>query len=189
MRKQIIIMAAVAIMAASGGYFVAMILSPEPGQQDYSPVAEARAINQLEDLLGQFRPDFELGDMNGDTVFAADFDGKIMLLNFWATWCKPCIEEIPMLTRLQHNYAGHGVQVVGIALDDPHKAREFASELAVNYPILVGSTDTVLAGRRYGNRSGMLPYSVLVDAHGIVRWAYLGALDKEELEVQIKALL
>ena len=189
MRKQIIIMVAVAIMAASGGYFVAMILSPEPARQDYSPVAEALAVKQFDDLLGQHRPDFELGDMNGATVSAADFDGKIMLLNFWASWCKPCTEEMPMLARLQHNYAGRGVQVVGIALDDPRKAREFASELAINYPILVGSTDTVLAGRRYGNRSGMLPYSVLVDVDGIVRWAYLGVLDKEELEAQIKALL
>lgn len=189
MRKQIIIMVAVAVMAASGGYFVAMILSPESGQQDYSPAAGDLAINQLEDLSGQRRPDFELGDLNGATVSAADFDGKVMLVNFWATWCKPCIEEMPMLTRLQHNYAGRGVQVVGIALDDPHKAREFASELAINYPLLVGTTDTVLAGRRYGNRSGMLPYSVLVDGDGIVRWAYLGALDKEELEAQIKALL
>jgi peroxiredoxin len=188
-RKQIIIMAAVAVMAASGGYFAAMILSPEPGQQDFPPVDKALAVNQLEDLLGQLRPDFELGDMNGNTVFAADFDGKILLLNFWATWCKPCIEEMPMLTRLQHSYADRGVQIVGIALDDARKAREFATGLAINYPILVGSTDTVLAGRRYGNRSGMLPYSVLVDADGIVRWAYLGALDQEELEAQIKALL
>ena len=182
-------MAAVAVMAASGGYFVAMILSPESDQQEYSPVAEARAINQTEDMLGQFRPDFELSDLNGGTVSVADFDGKILLLNFWATWCKPCIEEMPMLTRLQNNYAGRGVQIVGIALDDPRKAREFASGVAVNYPILVGSTDTVLAGRRYGNRSGMLPYTVLMDADGIVRWAYLGALDEEELEAQIRALL
>ena len=94
-----------------------------------------------------------------------------------------------MLSLLQWNYAGNGVQVLGIARDDPQKAREFASKLSIRYPILVGTIDTVLAGRRYGNRSGMLPYSVLVDAHGIVRWAYLGALDKEELEVQIKALL
>ena len=94
-----------------------------------------------------------------------------------------------MLTRLQQNYADLGVQVVGIALDDPRKAREFASELAINYPILVGSINTVLAGRQYGNRAGMLPYSVLVGADGIIRWAYLGALDKDELETQIKALL
>jgi len=182
-------MVAVAIMAASGGYFAAMILSPESGQQNYSAAVETLADNQLEDLLGQRRPDFELGDLNGTAVSASDFDGKIMLVNFWASWCIPCIEEIPMLTRLQQNYAGRGVQVVGIALDDPDKAREFASELAVNYPILVGSVDTVLAGRLYGNRAGMLPYSVLVGADGIVRWAYLGALDKNELETQIKALL
>lgn len=189
MRKQFIIFAAVAIMAASGGYFVAMILSPEAAQQDYLPAAEALAINRLEDLLGQRRPDFELVDLKGATVFAADFDGKILLVNFWASWCKPCTDEMPMLNRLQHNYAGRGVQVVGIALDDPHKARKFASELAIDYPILVGRTQTVLAGRRYGNRSGMLPYSVLVGADGIIRWAYLGALDQQELEVQIKALL
>jgi peroxiredoxin len=188
-RKQIIIMAAVAVMAASGGYFVAMMLSPVPVDQDYSPVAEALAINQLENVLGQPRPDFELDDINGATVSAGDFDGKILLLNFWATWCKPCIEEMPMLTRMQHSYAGRGVQVVGIALDDPGKAREFASELAISYPILVGFTDTVLAGRRYGNRSGMLPYSVLVGADGIIRWTFLGALDQQELEAQIKALL
>lgn len=168
---------------------MAMILSPESGRQGYPPTSEALAANQLEDLLGQRRPDFELDDLNGAAVSAADFDGKIMLVNFWASWCKPCIEEMPMLVRLQHNYAGRGVQVVGIALDDPPKAREFVSELAINYPILVGSIDTVLASRRYGNRAGMLPYTVLVGADGIIRWAYLGALDQDELVTQIEALL
>ena len=73
--------------------------------------------------------------------------------------------------------------------EDVDDVREFASKLSIRYPILVGTIDTVLAGRQYGNREGMLPYSVLVDTDGIVRWAYLGALDKDELETQIKALL
>jgi len=188
-RKQLIMITAVAIMAAAGGYYVAKILSPLTGQQDYPSAAETLAIDQLEDLLGQRRPDFELTDIDGATVSAAHFDGKIMLLNFWASWCKPCIEEMPMLTRLQHNFASHGVQVVGIALDDPGKARDFASELAINYPILVGSSDAILTGRQYGNRSGMLPYTVLVGADGIIRWAYLGVLEQKELEKQIMALL
>jgi len=157
--------------------------------QDYSRSAEALSSNQLEDVLGRRRPDFELGDINGGTVSAADFDGKIMLVNFWASWCKPCIEEMPMLTRLQDDYAGRGFQVVGIALDDPHKAREFAAELAINYPILVGSIETILAGRQYGNRSGMLPYTVLVSANGTIRWVHLGVLVPEELESEINALL
>ena len=78
---------------------------------------------------------------------------------------------------------------MGIALDDPGKARDFASELAINYPILVGSSDAILTGRQYGNRSGMLPYTVLVGADGIIRWAYLGVLEQKELEEQIMALL
>ena len=171
---------------------MAMVLSPGSAQQVYTPAgnaAAAQAASRVEDMLGQRRPDFELDDMNGGIVSASDFDGKVLLLNFWATWCKPCTEEMPMLSRLQENYAGNGVQVLGIALDDPQKAREFASKLAVRYPILVGTVDTILAGRQYGNRDGMLPYSVLVDTEGIVRWAYLGALDQEELETQIRALL
>lgn len=189
MRKQIIIMAGVVIMAASGGYFMAMILSPESVHKGYSPAPEDLATRQLEDLLGQRRPDFELPDLNGAMVSAADFDGKVMLVNFWATWCKPCIEEMPMLSALAQSYSSRGVQIVGIALDDPPKAREFASALGIGYPILVGSVEAILAGRQYGNRAGLLPYSVLVGADGIVRWAWLGALDKDELEIQIKALL
>ena len=182
-------MAAVAIMAASGGYFAAMVISPEPAWQGQSPMAAALPHEQTEDLLGQPRPDFELNNLNGAVVSASDFDGKILLINFWASWCKPCIEEIPMLSRLQTSYSERGVQIVGIALDDPLKAQEFASALTINYPILVGSTDTILTGLRFGNRSGMLPYSVLVGADGLIKWAYLGALNEQELEVQIEALL
>jgi peroxiredoxin len=196
-RKTFIIMATVAIMAASGGYFLAMILSPDtkPGAQvqlsgsQITSGAETIAAGRLEDMVGQTRPDFTLGDSNGVAVSAADFDGKVTLINFWATWCTPCIEEMPMLSRLQQNYASRGVQVVGIALDDPQKAGDFAAQLDIVYPVLVGTTDTILLGRQFGNRAGMLPYSVLLDSDGIVRWAYLGALNKQELESQIQALL
>ena len=192
MRKTVIIMATVAIMAASGGYFMAKMLSPATPQQSLTQseiAAEALAANRIEDLVGQARPDFTLGDVNGDPVSAADFDGKIVLFNFWATWCTPCVEEMPMLSGLQQNFANRGLQVVGIALDDPHKAGDFAEQLGIAYPVLVGTTDAILVGRRFGNRAGMLPYSVLVDSDGIVRWAYLGALDKQELETQIQSLL
>jgi thiol-disulfide isomerase/thioredoxin len=197
-RKTIIIMAAVAIMAATGGYFFAMLLSPVPDANSGYPVQagsqfaaseKTLAAGELEDLLGQTRPDFTLGDSSGIAFSAADFDGKVTLINFWATWCTPCVEEMPMLSRLYKSYAGRGVQIVGIALDDPQKAGEFAAHLNIDYPVLVGTTDAILVGRQFGNRAGMLPYSVLLDSEGIIRWAYLGALDRQELEAQIQALL
>ena len=139
-----------------------------------------------DDLIDQRRPDFTLIDTAGLTVSADDFDGQVWLVNFWATWCAPCVEEMPMLSRLQQDYAGKGVKIVGIALDDADRARDFATDLAISYPILVGKADVVLTGRRYGNGTGMLPFSVLVDANGIIRWTRLGAINREEIVEQIQ---
>jgi thiol-disulfide isomerase/thioredoxin len=112
----------------------------------------------------------------------------MLLLNFWATWCKPCVEEMPMLSALQSDWSGRGLQIVGIALDDPERAGSFAEELQVQYPILVGRADVVLTGRRYGNSSGMLPFSVLVDRDGLIRWTHLGALQREVVEQELNKL-
>ena len=87
-----------------------------------------------------------------------------------------------MLSQLQIDRRESGLNVVGIALDDPDRAAEFAAAMDLSYPILLGSTDVVLTGRRYGNRSGMLPFSVLVDSAGIIRWSHLGALEAHQLE-------
>jgi len=191
-RKNLIVMAAVALMAASGGYFLAMVMEPAPGPSSAVPAraaSEAMPVPRTENLIGLQRPDFTLSDTSGAPVSAADFDGKVWLLNFWATWCTPCVEEMPMLSRLQQDYGQRGVRIVGVALDDAEKAREFALELALEYPVLVGLTDVMLVGRRYGNSAGMLPYSVLVDASGTIRWTHLGALKREDLEKQLDSLL
>jgi thiol-disulfide isomerase/thioredoxin len=191
-RKTAIIMLAVGIMAGTAGYFVAMVLSPEMGQQALQPVmngSETVIANDTEDLLGRIRPDYTLSDINGVQVSSADFDGRALLINFWATWCVPCVEEMPMLSNLHQRYAERDFQVVGIALDDPEKASQFARLLGISYPVLVGTTDAILVGRQYGNRAGMLPYSVLIDRQGRVQWTYLGALHKEDLEKRILTLL
>jgi len=186
-----IILAAVALLAAGTGYFLAMLLSGtatrDPLQTASGP-ADAMTVRTPEDLVGQRRPDFSLFDSSGQTVVSESFDGEILLINFWATWCAPCTEEIPMLSEFQKDHAGQHVKVVGIAVDDPVRARAFAVELQPDYTLLFGQPDAMLAGRRYGNRSGMLPYSVLVDASGIVRWSRLGVLDRAGLEAQLAAL-
>jgi thiol-disulfide isomerase/thioredoxin len=164
-------MAAVAVAAAGSGYFAARALHPPVAP---APVEGTAALPSPEDLVGARRPDFQLDDLAGRQVSADDFAGKVLLVNFWASWCKPCVEEMPMLSKLHEELAGSGFSVVGIALDRPDRAAE---------------TDVVLAGRRYGNRSGMLPYSVLVGADGIIRWTHLGALARNDLESRVRALL
>ena len=185
-KRNALIMLAVAVFAAAGGYFLAMRLGPAP-QPAVPPVS--LAAPEPDDLLGRPRPGFSLRDLEGRIVSADDFDGQVLLLNFWATWCAPCVEEMPMLSSLHRDYADRGMQVLGVAVDDETKARDFAVELGVDYPILVGQGEGMVLGRRYGNSSGMLPYSVLVDRSGIVRWTYLGALEREELERRVGALL
>ncbi len=93
-----------------------------------------------------------------------------------------------MLSELQGQFANEGVKIVGIALDDAERAADFASDLGIDYPVLVGQTDVVITGRRFGNATGMLPFSVLVDTSGIVRWTHLGALSRNVLETEIRSL-
>jgi thiol-disulfide isomerase/thioredoxin len=185
-KKNLLIVTLVGLVAATGGYFVAMVTNPFHSPASTPPdFAPGPAGN---DLVGERRPDFTLHDTLGNPVSAGDFDGHIWLANFWATWCAPCVEEMPMLSRLQQEYAGDGLIVVGIALDDALRASEFAADLGVDYPILVGKTDVVLAGRQFGNATGMLPFSVLIDVGGIIRWTHLGALSREQLEAEIRSL-
>ncbi len=145
---------------------------------------------QLDDrVVGRPRPDFRLGNTSGEWVSASDYDQNVVLVNFWATWCKPCREEMPMLASLYQENKDKGLDVIGIALDDVQQASEFVEDLGITYPILVGSTDVMAVIREYGNLSGVLPYSVLVARDGVVNWAHLGKLDEEELSVRIDTLL
>ena len=140
-------------------------------------------------LLGSFRPDFQLASNTGESVTPADFSGKTILINFWATWCAPCRQEMPMLIDLQRQYGSHGLQVIGIALDDAQSVRGFVETYGISYPILVGSEDVFATSDAYGNAEGVLPYSVLIDKKGVVRWHYAGIIRHEEISNLLSDLL
>jgi peroxiredoxin len=186
-KQTVLLMSLVALLAGVAGYFIAMSLDvgPAPVSQSVTPAVEPPSAD---DLLGTRRPDFEHDDIEGNRIAASDFDGAPLLLNFWATWCKPCVEEMPMLSDLQQSRSNQGLRIVGIALDDAERARQFAADMGVEYPILVGGVDVVLTGRRFGNRTGMLPFSVLIDSGGTIRWVHLGALERPVLEAELDAL-
>jgi thiol-disulfide isomerase/thioredoxin len=131
--------------------------------------------------VGDVRPSFRHAAVDGRFVSVDEFDGQALLVNFWATWCAPCRREMPLLDEVARTHAGR-LNVVGIAIDEPGPVIEFVETLGIDYPILVGSTDVIATQRAWGNAAGALPYTVLVDAGGIIRWRHLGEVTAEELD-------
>jgi thiol-disulfide isomerase/thioredoxin len=129
-------------------------------------------------LLSLPSPEFAMRDLTGKIRNITEWKGKVVLLNFWATWCAPCIKEIPELIKLQKTYGAQGLQVVGVAVDDDQPVRKFAAKEGFNYPVLPGGTEAVEMSRRYGNKLGVLPFSAFIDRKGNIRLIEQGALKK-----------
>jgi len=130
---------------------------------------------------------FTMKDMNGVDVRLASFKGKVILLNFWATWCGPCREEIPSLVQLQQRY-GDQLVVLGVSIDDPlNKLKPYATEMHMNYPVLVGK-DRQDVQDAFGPLFG-IPVSVFVDRDGKIWKRHSGIASEEQFEREIKALL
>ena len=111
------------------------------------------------------------------------------MVNFWATWCAPCREEIPGFVRLQERHGGRGLQFVGIAIDQPDKVADFAREFSINYPLLIGGVESLDLLREAGNRQAVLPYTVVIDRQGKVASRQPGGLKEARLEELVKPLL
>ena len=111
------------------------------------------------------------------------------MVNFWATWCAPCREEIPGFVRLQKRYGQRGLQFVGIAIDQPDKVADFAREFGINYPLLMGGLETMELLRQAGNRAGVLPYTLVIDREGRVVSREPGGLKEARLDGLITPLL
>jgi thiol-disulfide isomerase/thioredoxin len=132
-----------------------------------------------------------LTDLEGKTHTLEDWHGKLLMVNFWATWCAPCLKEIPLLTQAQKDYAGRGLQIIGPAVDDPDEVRKAAKgPLAINYPVMTGSPDMMLGLLNdFGNTAGALPFTVIVAADGRVVHQQLGEFSAEDLKKLIEAHL
>lgn len=140
-------------------------------------------------VLNTRRPDFTMPDLSGKQRSVSEWDGKIIIVNFWATWCPPCRREMPAFVRLQEKYANQGVQFVGIALDDADQVQDFVDSLDINYPILIGEREAFELAKAYGDHIGALPHSAIVNRQGLIVHVKSGELHESELETIIKKLL
>ncbi len=127
-------------------------------------------------------------DGDGNARMLGQFAGKVLVVNFWATWCTPCREEMPGFVKLQSQWQGRGVQFVGIAQDDPAKVAAFGRELGINYPLWHGEAEVMDLSRRLGNRLGVLPHTVLLDPEGRVIDTRIGKFDEATLDSRLSAI-
>ncbi len=121
-------------------------------------------------------------DSEGRARSLGEFQGRVVVLNFWATWCAPCREEMPGFERLQARWAGRGVQFVGLSSEEASKVTAFSRSLGITYPLWVGGDEVGEISRRLGNRLGVLPHTVVLDPFGVTTASRVGAYPEAELE-------
>lgn len=147
---------------------------PKPGAAP-PPVSVAREGDRIPTLV--------LPDPEGRPLDLARMTaGRPALVNVWATWCGPCVKEMPMLDAFHRAQAPNGVQVVGIALDDAGEVRDFMARYRIGYVSLIDTPGQADAGVRLGNPRGVLPFSVLVDADGRIVEQWVGPLEQDDLD-------
>jgi thiol-disulfide isomerase/thioredoxin len=130
-----------------------------------------------------------LPDLKNQRQSLNQWRGKVLVVNFWATWCAPCREEIPIFVQLQDRYRDKGLQFIGISIDKADKTSEFAAAFRMNYPNLIGTFDTVELSRTLGNSKRVLPFTVILDRKGQIVATEFGGIKQEKLESLLKSLL
>ena len=169
-RRDALIVGAVALAAAgAGGLAGALLLQSRSG-------AAALLSATYPDLTGRPRRLLE-------------WQGRALLVNFWATWCAPCREEMPMLAEIRQIYAAKGAEFVGIGIDPAAKIAEFAKTYPVGYPLLVADAGAIELMRSLGNAAGGLPFTVVLDRQGAVGYRRLGPLSRPVVEQVLNSML
>ena len=169
------------IWATAGIAAVFLAAGIYAGVRHWAPAAPPPAA--VSELMAQSLP-----DAAGVTQRFDQWQGKILVVNFWATWCAPCVKEMPELSALQTALAGKPIQIVGIGIDSAANIREFANKYKISYPLMVAGMAGAKITRAFGNQVGGLPYTVIIGRRGEIHKTYTGQLNMEELRRDLFAL-
>ncbi|SCY47233.1 TlpA disulfide reductase family protein [Nitrosospira sp. Nsp13] len=173
--QQVIMYMGVAIMAVTAGLLLRAQLTSNP---------QSAENGGAETLFAASLP-----DLQGKNQSISQWRGNVMVINFWATWCEPCRDEIPEFIELQERFRAKGLVFIGIAVDQQERTAAFSKEIGINYPVLVGDMRALDLAGAAGNRQGALPFTVVIDRGGNIIGTKLGRLSHSKLESMIKPLL
>jgi thiol-disulfide isomerase/thioredoxin len=134
------------------------------------------------------RPDFSLADTTGAVRSIKDWDGKALVVNFWATWCAPCRREMPLLTEMEAEYAPDDIQIVGVAVDFREDVLSYLAQSPVTYPVLIGEQDAIDAAEGFGVEFMAMPFTAFTDHKGNILHVKIGELHRPEIELIFKAI-
>jgi len=173
------IVLAIALAAGIAAFFVSRtLLEPAPAPP---PQPEPAVIPEI-------RPDVTLADREGKPRALSEWDGKPLVINFWATWCAPCRREIPMLNALARDTAAEGIEVIGIAIDFREEVLKFLDATPIAYTVLIGEQDGMDAARAFGMASIGLPFTAFTDRQGRIATIHVGELHRPEADVILSAI-
>ncbi len=177
-----IVIAGAALLVIAGAFLLSkQIFKASRGESAPRPA--------MSGLLPATMVDFTLPDLDGKPRHLADWKGKFLIVNFWATWCPPCRKEIPLFIDMQTKYGKRGLQIIGVAVDKKKDVMNFRDFNFINYPILSGQEDAMNIMAKYGDHIGSLPYSVVIDQQGRVLGRKVGAYQPAELQALLDSLL
>ena len=126
---------------------------------------------------------------DGKTADSEKWREKVLVVNFWASWCPPCVEEMPALDKIQQEYVSKNVLIVGIGIDSPSNIRDFLQKTPISYPIVVGGLEGSSLSKQMGNTQGALPYTVIINPKGKSVFTKLGKISEEELRSAINSAI